>query len=398
VGRELEFPLVWPDGRAGDVRLLWPHLQREGQFKVKYDDAETKELIVALEGEEFVYEAEVGLGTIELLTPACDDLVKLEAAVGRGMRPLLAAAQSAGMVVLGFGIQPRTLRSPRIMTPKKRYGALLQAIGKPWLHFCTTAADQLHVDIARSELVPMLNWMNLMSGPLVALLANSSVYGGRSGRFVSGREGLLETVGKHRNGMTPRRFDTLVDFMAYIAAHPCYVLKQANGSLRQYNQPFDGYLAKQGADLYEYLWHEHYTWNSARARVEHSTIEIRPACQQPANESMAASALSLGFVEARAAIAEYVTRVLGDDPWPAMLRFRARAIRDGLRARQPARNFLRTLVGLAEEGLRGRQRREERYLQPVWDRLELRQTPGDRARDLFCRHGMPALVDYLVFE
>ena len=395
VGRELEFPIVNADGSAGDVRRLWPELLRQGHFKVKYDDPETEALIVALNAPDVIFEAEVGLGTIEMLTPACDDLLQLERSVQGGLAKLTAAAKAAGLRVLGFGIQPRTPRSERLMTPKWRYGALRKAIGKPWLHFCTTAADQLHVDITRDELVPMLNWMNLLSGPLIALVANSSVYAGRAGQYVSGREGLLGTVGEQRNGMTPRRFDSLVDFMAFISAHPCYVLKQPDGSLTQYNRPFAGYVAKHGASLDDYLWHEHYTWNSARARVEHSTIEIRPACQQPKAESMAATALSLGFVEAHEAIAEYVTRTLGANPWPAMLRYRKSAVRAGAHAEEPARGFLKALVQLAEDGLRSRRQSEERYLEPIWDRLNRRRTPGDIARDLFQRRGMAALIEQL---
>ena len=237
VGRELEFPLVEADGTAGDIRRLWPALMREGNFTPKYDDPETESLVVALKGENVVYEAEVGLGTVELLTPACEDLFQLEAAVQAGLRPLLRAAQASGMRVLGFGIQPRTPRAPQLMTPKKRYGALLKAIGKPWLHFCTTAADQLHVDIQRDELLPMINWMNFVSAPLVALVANSSVYAGRAGRFVSGREGLLGSVGRHRNGMTPERFGTLEEFVAFVCGHPCYVLKRADGRLRRTTVP-----------------------------------------------------------------------------------------------------------------------------------------------------------------
>src|SRR5512138_2536439 len=72
VGRELEFPLVNLDGTAGDVRRLWPELLRRRQFEPKYDDPETESLIVALNGNDLIFEAEVGLGTVEMLTPACD--------------------------------------------------------------------------------------------------------------------------------------------------------------------------------------------------------------------------------------------------------------------------------------------------------------------------------------
>lgn len=397
IGRELEFPLVNHDGTAGDIRRLWPRLMREDYYKVKYDDPATESLIVALHGDGVVYEAEVGLGTVELLTPACADLFELEAAARRGLAPLVRAAEAEGMHVLGFGIQPRTPRTASLMTPKKRYGALLKAIGTPWLHFATTAADQLHVDITRGELVPVLNWMNLLSAPLIALCANSSVYAGRAGRFASGREGLLGTIGMHRNGMTPRKFASLAEFVEFICAHPCYVLKQPDGSLTRYNRPFSAWLAKHGADLDAYLWHEHYTWNSARARVEHSTIEVRPACQQPPDEMMAASALSLGLVEALPQLAEYVTRALGADPWPVMLRYRAAVVQAGVRAPEPAPRFLHHVVQAAADGLRARGRGEERFLEPIWSRLQKRRAPADEARARFQKGGIQSLLDYCTF-
>ena len=94
VGRELEFPLVEADGTAGDIRRLWPALMREGNFTAKYDDPETKSLMVALKSHHVVYEAEVGLGTVELLTPACEDLFQLDSAVQAGLRPLVHAAKA----------------------------------------------------------------------------------------------------------------------------------------------------------------------------------------------------------------------------------------------------------------------------------------------------------------
>lgn len=398
IGRELEFPIVEADGTAGDVRRLWPRLMRDGDFKPKYDDPNTESLIVALNGADAIYEVEVGLGTVEVVVGPCEDLYQLQEVAERAVARLVRAAHAEDMRVLGFGIQPRTPRSKNLMTPKKRYGALLQAIGAPWLHFATTAADQVQIDITRDELLPMLNWMNFISGPLIALAANSSVYAGRAGRFVSGREGLLGTIGEHRNGMTPRKFETLQEFIGFICSHPCYVLKNDDGSFRPYNRPFSEYLQQHRADLTRYLWHEHYTWNSARARTEHSTIEIRPACQQPQCESSAASALSLGFVEAMPQIEEYVTKTLGADPWPTMLRYRRAVIRHGLKAKEPIQDFLSSLVRLAEEGLRRRGRNEEQLLEPIWKRLEKRCTPADEARELFQQEGMGALISNFKFQ
>ena len=57
IGREAEFPVVWPDGRAGDVLRLWPPLLEGNGFTPHYDDPATRTHNVALS------EAAVGPGT-----------------------------------------------------------------------------------------------------------------------------------------------------------------------------------------------------------------------------------------------------------------------------------------------------------------------------------------------
>ena len=165
-----------------------------------------------------------------------------------------------------------------------------------------------------------------------------------------------------------------------------------NGVFRQYNRPFEEYLRRHGPDIDAYLWHEHYTWNSARPRALNSTIEVRPACQQPHEDPLVVAALALGWVEALAEVRAFVEDALAD-PWTSMQRYRREAIVHGLRSREPVERFVEGTLRIAEAGLRGRGRGEEQFLRPLWNRLEQRKTPGDRARDLVRSQGVAALVD-----
>jgi gamma-glutamylcysteine synthetase len=287
------------------------------------------------------------------------------------------------------------------MTPTRHYRALRRAAGPAWLRLTTSASDQLHVDIARAEIPPAVNWMNLLSGPIIALCANSSVYAGRAGQYQAGREAFLADLGEQRYGMPPRQFGTTTDWIQYLSEFRCFVLPESTG-FRRINRPFSEVLtaeARRGISfeqLYQYfLWHEHYVWNSARARVAHSTIEVRPACQQPPGESMAANALILGWVEALKEAAVFVTRTLGDDPWPAMVRYRQAAVRDGLGAPEPAPGLLTGLVEIARAGLKGRGRGEERLLAPIDQRLASSQAPGQRAQQILRKSGMAPLLEQL---
>ncbi len=382
---------MWPDGRAGDVSLLWEPLLAEGRACTTYDDPEERRIIERVNLGPVGYEVEMGRATAEVVLPPAIDLHELETISAEAIGRLVRCAASRGMLVLGYGIQPRTPQSTRLMTPKQRYFALHRAVGRSWLHFTTTASDQVQVDISRDELMDAVNILNVLSGPIVALTANSSVYAGRPGRFASGREGLLGMLGANRHGMTPRRFASLEEFLTFICGQTCYVLKQ-DGRYVRYGRPFASYLATHGPDVDAYMIHEHYIWNSARPRAQHGTIEVRPACQQPPEQPLAASALCLAFVEAMHQVWAYLCERLGPDPWAAMAAYRKAAIRHGLRAREPVPGFLSGLVDLCETALRRRRRGEERYLSPIRRRLETRTLPANRAAMLFQRGRIAALV------
>ena len=392
VGREAEFPVVTRDGRAGDVSQLWEPLLAEDGLTPVYDDPKSRALIVAVERDKLNIAIEVGRGTIELSLGPYDDLWQLQAAFDQAVARVARVAESRGMFLLGFGIQPRTPASAALMTPKQHYQAFYRAVGAPWLRLTTTAADQTHVDICRAELMDATNWMNLLSAPLIALCANSSVYAGRAGKFLSGREGLLRDLGETRYGMTPRRFSDIEEFIRYLCEYRCFVLPDGEG-FKQINRPFTHRLITQSPNLFQdFLFHEHYVWNSARVRAANSTIEVRPACQQPPGESMGANALILGWVESLPQIAAYFGDAFGADPWQALLRYRRAVVRDGLAAREPAPNFVRDLVNIAAAGLVRRGRGEEKFLEPVWQRVARRESPGVRARQVMRQKGIEALV------
>ncbi|MGH2619873.1 MAG: glutamate-cysteine ligase family protein [Anaerolineales bacterium] len=401
VGREAEFPVVWPDGRAGDVSLLWEPLLAQGGLTPRYDDPGTRRLLVEVSEPGLMVAIEVGRGTVELSLGPYEDLWQLQTGFGQALARVNGAARERGMQLLGFGIQPRTPASQRLMTPARHYRALRRAAGTAWLRLTTSASDQLHVDITRAEIPTAVNWLNLLSGPVIALCANSSVYAGRVGRYQAGREAFLADLGKQRYGMPPRQFDTATEWIEYLSEFQCFVLPESTG-FRRISRPFSEVLTAEGKrgtpaeQLFQYfLWHEHYVWNSARARVAHSTIEVRPACQQPPGESMAANALILGWVVALKEASTLISRALGPNPWPAMSRYRQAAVREGLGAPEPAPGLLAGLVEIARAGLKRRGRGEERLLVPIERRLAERQSPGQHAQQILRRSGMAALLEQL---
>jgi gamma-glutamylcysteine synthetase len=397
VGREAEYPLVGRDGRSRDAAAVWGQLLAEGGCTPIRDEPGPggRDALVGVQADRWSAVTEVGRGTVEVVIGPRPSLQELAEDLDVALARLVPAARRTGALLLGYGIQPRTPPHPGLLTPKRRYVALFRAIGPRWLRFAVTASDQVHVDLTRSELMPAFNLFNAVSGALIALSANSSVYGGRVGRYASGREGLMAatTPEPYRHGAVPRPFVDVEDYVRWAAEFRCLCLPGARGT---YAFPRGAYLDHargRPADLEEFLFHEHYLWPSARPRARLGTLEIRPACQQPPADSWAPAALAVGLTEMLPEAAAAVEDVIGKAAWSTLLQYRSRAVRWGLGAREPARAFLEVVLDVAERGLKARGYGEEVLMGPFRERLAVREGPSHQARETVRSSGIAGFVD-----
>jgi gamma-glutamylcysteine synthetase len=396
VGREAELPIVDASGRAGDATPLWPALVGATGGTPTHD---ASGLLIGVELPRWFCLAEVGRGTIELGVGPRRSLPALDRDLRPALRTVSGLVAELGGRLLGHGIQPRTPFGAHLLTPKARYEALARETGLGWLRWTVTASDQLHVDVGRDELARAMNVVNGCSGALIALCANSGVYGGRVGA-ASGREVLSARVSGEpfRNGPVPRRFADPADYVRWTIGFRALVLPDGRGGFEQPGRTYADRLIERGADFDDWLYHEHYLWPSARPRARLGTLEIRPACQQP-GVSFAAAALSLGLVEASAELDAYLTeRFPGPAGWRRLLAYRRRAVHAGVGAAEPAPGFLATVVEIAGAALGARGLGEEPMLDPIRERLARRRGPADEAWSLLRRRGMPALVDALALD
>ncbi len=396
VGREAEYPVVKENGEAADVQLLWPDLAKKFSCKTLYDGGAKEGVIVSLEGEKYSYSLEVGKGTMEVITGPCENLLALKKVHEEAVGLLVEVAKVHGFRVLGSGIQPLTKPSLELMSPKHRYKVLHKVLGDDWLWFTVTASDQIHVDIARSEIVEMMNYGNLIAPLIVAFCANSSVLEGRSYPMCSLREGNMGNIMKaeNRHGMVLRPFKSVEEFISRMSSKICLVTRE-DGVIQAYSGKFSDYLLEHGPNFDAFLLHEHYIWNSARARSAHSTIEIRPACQQPWHEHMAFCALAVGLIEARKPVMEFVEKKLGKDYWPILTETHLAVVQKGLQAPEPTPDFLKTILGFTETALKARGFGEEVLMQPLWKRLQLKMNPAQTSRKIFAEKGLKGLMDVL---
>ena len=382
--------MVVPSGEAADIGPLLERLAALPGHSAKRDAG----MIIGVAGP-VDYLLEVGKGTIELVSPAVDDLWVLREVHEAAMVRLVRAADAEGLGVLGCGIQPVTSAEAELMSPKPRYQLLLEAMGRPWLGFAVTASDQLHVDIARDEITPLTNLGNLLTPVVIALCANSGVYGGHAGDQC-GRESLLSDVYPEHNrfGMLNAPIDDEVAWVARIAEMDCLIIPVEGDTYR-----FEGSFADRAAQLpNDEVWaafqhHERYVWNAARPRGAIGTLELRAACQQPWQSHDAAAALNLGLVCAGEKIAHFLTESL-PDPWPHFLDWRRQVARDGLVAKSAYSDIFHGVASLAVEGLQSRGRGEETLLAPILERLRVGRSPAAEGLAAFNSGGLPAYLDH----
>ena len=398
VGREAEYPVVTLQGESADIRRIWHFLMQAGDLEPVYGAGSMGEqdLIVALQGADYSYAMEVGLGTVEINTRPCADLYEVQRLLEQAVTRLVHAISRFSWRLLAYGIQPVSPPTLRLMAPKQRYQSLYRAMGAQWLWYTVTASDQIQIGVSRSEMIPLLNLINLVTPVLIAFCANSPVHGRALSPYCSAREGRMADIYavEHRHGMLERPFEDVVDFVRTLS-RSTYLIERDDGQIIPSSRPFSAYLAEHGADLPAFLFHEHYIWNSARLRASYGTVEIRPACQQPWGEHMNAAALGLGLVESWPEIDAYIRESLGPEYWSIMQTYHSQVIRHGLMAPTPAPDFLYTILSMVEDGLRGRGRQEEGLLRPLWQRLERRLNPAQQCRIVFRSEGMRGLLDWV---
>lgn len=399
VGREAEHPIVRKDGTAGDVAVLWEHLARTGDFEVLREGA----LTIGLQSESLTYSSEVGTGTMEVIVGPRQDLHGIREDYERGMAGLLEACAAHDLHVLGYGIQPVTAPTLPLMTGKRRYGVLHEVLGDAWLWFTVTASDQTHVEVSRHEVITATNVLNLLSPLVVGLFGNSPIHSNRDAEVCSGREAMMGRIHADgaRHGMPKQPATDAADWVRRTFALDYLMHRDADG-LHAGEGSFGDFLRTTDLDpaavFAAWELHDHYIWNSARPRCRHGTLEQRAPCQQPWDSHMAPAALAVGVVSAHTQIEAYLRDLLGQDTWPAMRIWHHDVVRQGLVAPAPRGELVQDVLQIARKALVERDRGEEVYLEPLFERARSRRNPGQIAADAWRVGGIDALLDAVVIR
>lgn len=423
VGFELELPLVDKDTLAAasyeDVRHLFEELVNDG-WESSVDNGTNQ--IVGVEKDQNSVGTDVGACTLEVgikPTKTIDGSRQEFDRIINIIKPILA---ERNVIILGYGVQPVTKPNPSLVAPKGRYKFLeLDSINRSRdqrdgldLHFfATSAASQVHIDVGESEAIQLVSDMNLVSGFITALSANSSVREGQIDPKVKAtREMFWDWGWTNRLNQIgiQRRFESFADYLNRLLDFRSFMVKRGDEFIgldrkelfREYilggkhmGRDVSGNEKEITPELKDLAVHSSFAWYAARLAPGYGTLEERIACSQPPDSSHSITAFTLGLICNGKELAEFIKQFDEDD----LINFRFEACRHGLDAiisDQSVRPYLSELIEISRKGLNSRNYDEEEFLTPLIERLESKKLPADIAKELF-EQGKTEFRDYFAY-
>lgn len=402
VGLEREFPVIFrEDATAFDVRVIYPILMEMG-WKPVYGHHYQDE-IQAVVSDGVCVSTDAGYCTLEITLCPLADLIQVKEKFDALMSFLAEIFQCCRSVILGYGIQPISPPSEELWLRNGRHEIMRTNFPGSINKMTITASNQMHVDITRSEIVPMTNTLNALTGLMLVLCANAPIWQGvpDSRNCFVVREDLWrfsDLASEERIGVPPYPFKDIGHFLEYMLGLTFLIAEKA-GMYFSPRMTFAEYLCSNGnldAALAQYFFHEATVWPCFRPRASYATLEARPFCAQPPQEHMVADALTLGLAENLAGAQEIVSRY----PWEIWRALRQESMFGGFKITiqgEPVTSLLEELLTVAQEGLRLRGFGEEVFLDPLWERLQNRRSPALHALALFHKGGIQALSEYYAY-
>jgi len=425
VGIENEYPVVFADGSAVPfplIRGLFEELGNRGWRLVR--DEHTDQLVAAVRPREGsaapdgfqsdIVTIEFGHHTVEVNLAPTDGIVEAERSLNEVLSTLTAVLHDHEAFLIGYGVQPLAPPVSRNVSPRGRYRLLerswIKHPGNQYdIYLLTLSAScQTHVDVTRTEVVPALNALNLTAGLRVALFANSPVWNGSAGDYAASRELFWDwSYGARKDQIgIPHPFEGIEDYVDCLMGFRGLLTRRGDEFFSLDNRSsYRDYFANRSnsvetaagvkVDLeptledVEVLWG--LAWFDARLQPRYRTVEDRCSCQQPPSAHLASPALTLGLVENLAGLTE-IAGSLSADEWREI---RLRACRRGMKLEYPGVDvpgLIGRLVEVAHAGLVSRGHGEEKFLEPLYERIQFGSGPATDARRWFSDGGGASLV------
>ncbi len=422
IGAELKFPLVHPDGSSVDYKMiqrLWEHLQNLGWEPVT-DDMSGKVVGASKSGpqNDTLASCETGFSKTEFSLAHVANLFDLEESIDRLREELKLFAEKNDVRFLGYGIHPVTPPGEHLLMEQSRTSVwdkifpsnehIPEHMGDDFHLFTINSASHVHVSVSRDEAIPMVNVFNGFAPAQIALTANSSVWRDGVGEYDCVAEKFWDwwMPEEGRVGIPEERFEDLRHYADVIGGfRPVYVKRNGTPIVLKDYDSFAEYYSEDTACGLDPEGNEveitpqrkdvdlHSTCYWFNARLSHYyTVEGRLNDQQPPEDVICIAALTLGL----AAGLEEGREALDSYDWTALREAREAACRDGIEGATDDLNLAELaeeMLAVAEQGLNKRGLGEEKFLAPLYDRVENKYSPAHEAAEIYSEGGMEALVE-----
>lgn len=401
-GLEKEFPIV--DAKnftALDVRPILQILADHYGAVPAYDDFYTDVLQAVTMPDGTVITNDSGWSNLEIALPPFAKLVDAEVAFDDIIALLKRLTGEMGGIILGYGIQPITPPAKENWIKKRRHEVVCQNFGcEHDVNITVISSSQVHVAVSQEEVALANNVFNWLAGVMIAMMANSPIWKGSIDPVrLAVRERMWWFTPDDRHGIFPgpsqdldQLFGEIINFRHLVAknGHDYFLPRNTFAGFLRENQ--DREFQKELPAL------EGTMWFCSRPRATLGTVEIRPACTQPREASMALPAFSLGIAENLSEAQDLI-----DDfgyPWGICRELRETAMTDGLKGKVDDL-VLADLAGMfleiSKRGLKKRNLGEEEYLTPLWNRVQTRETLAEEIITIFEKGGISALIERVAF-
>ena len=397
--------------RSVGVELEYPVVDRHGQ------PAEPARVIGAAARFGAAVTTDMGSSTLEARVGPVRDLHSLDRQITRLVTGISAWLGADGCALLGYGMQPDAEVTISMLTPGERYrqlhdGSIPAHGGARWgALLCLSASSQVHVDVSADEAASVTGALNRTAALRIALMANSPWSARLPGAGQARRELFWDQAYPHR----PRRWGimapspTLPEHARQLLAADAF-LASRDGRVLRIEEPvswvdllrsgravsawdIDGARHLLQPRVSDPLEHLGAIWSCTRLSPEYGTVEDRVVCAQPPGEQTANAALVLGLVER----GEELRELADATPLRCWVDARVDACRRGLSARVgavPVTALAGQMLTIAARGLSARGLGEDRFLDPLRERLARGENPAARLLAVPAAQRLPWLLEH----
>ncbi len=454
----LEYEFLAIDVTTGEaanrdqIKSIWRKWSEESHVKL-YKDYGTKQPVGVLytqkDGREVVINTDTGVNIVEFGFLPFDTISECEQNMAVILKDFLSVAKGLSVGLIDLGVQPKTpYYYPELKTEKIWYrGFYWTKIWAEYHHyFSNIAAHQVCIDVHYEDAMKVFNVVNALSGVMVSICANSAIESEQILDVHEEREHRWNLVATGYDEFHQRLrgipTEPIINIQKYVernwslphfmiirdAGKHVHVIRELDNIGQYFSKQkwisFDVAESKRAtiipniADVSDQL---QYGWPMARPRFEFDEsitlesfkksyedgsidqlldgnltklyIETRCIASQPWSSIMSAPALVLGIIEN----IEKAEALVASKDWQYWIDLRDKTIEKSLLVDEVI-PLATQLVDIAKEGLEQRGLGEEEYLEPLYDRIERRESPAMKSIKEFEELGIDKFIEKHVIK